>query len=177
MMRILLLLGLLIAAVAAQVRAASPTVVVLDIKGVINPVLADFVGRGIEEAEDNNATAIIIQMDAPGGLLTSMLEIVEDIIGARVPVVVYVSPAGAWAASAGVFITMAAHVAVMAPATNIGAAHPVTLGDEGEEGLSETEEEKILSILASKAKTWSLMSLIWLPLTLTTSSLSLMVWR
>ncbi len=151
--RILLLLGLLITAITAQVQAASPIIVVLDAKGVINPVLADYINRGIEEAEDNNATAVIIRMDTPGGLVSSMLEIVEDIIGARVPVVVYVAPAGAWAASAGVFITMSAHVAVMAPATNIGAAHPVTLGGEGEEGLSETEEEKILSILSSKAKT------------------------
>ena len=152
--RIILLLGLLITASTSLVaQAATSTIDVLHAKGVVNPVLADYIERGIEHAEDTNATAIIIQLDTPGGLVTSMLEIVEDIIGARVPVVVYVSPGGAWAASAGVFVTMAAHVAVMAPATNIGAAHPVSIGGEGEEGMSETEEEKILSILASKAKT------------------------
>ena len=154
LIRILLLLGLLITASTSLVaQAATSTIDVLHAKGVVNPVLADYIERGIEHAEDTNATAIIIQLDTPGGLVSSMLEIVEDIIGARVPVVVYVSPGGAWAASAGVFVTMAAHVAVMAPATNIGAAHPVSIGGEGEEGMSETEEEKILSILASKAKT------------------------
>ncbi len=150
--RILLLMGLLItASIAIEAQAAAPRIEVLHVKGTINPVLVDYIKRGIDHAEDNNAIACIIQLNTPGGLVSSMLDIVEDIVNAQVPVVVYVSPAGAWAASAGVFITMAAHVAVMAPATNIGAAHPVAVGGEGE--MSETQEEKILSIIASKAKT------------------------
>ena len=128
-LRIIILLGLLItASISITVQAASPPVVVLNIDGVINPVLADYIERGIEDAEENDATVCIIQMDTPGGLDTAMRDIVQDIVNARVPVVVYVSPSGARAASAGVFITMAAHVAVMAPNTAIGAAHPVALG-------------------------------------------------
>ena len=150
--RILLLLGLLItASIAVEAQAATSTIDVLQVKGTVNPVLVDYIKHGIDHAEDNNAIACIIQLDTPGGLVTSMLDIVEDIVNAQVPVVVYVSPAGGWAASAGVFITMAAHVAAMAPATNIGAAHPVAVGGEAE--MSETQEEKILSIIASKAKT------------------------
>ena len=150
--RILLLLGLIItASIAIEVEAASSRIDVLHVDGVVNPVLVDYIERGIEQAEDDNAIACIIQLDTPGGLVTSMLDIVEDIVNARVPIVVYISPAGAWAASAGTFITMAAHVAAMAPATNIGAAHPVTIDSETE--MSEAEEEKTINIIASKAKT------------------------
>ncbi|MBA7473708.1 hypothetical protein ES707_09051 [subsurface metagenome] len=150
--RILLLLGLIItASIAIEVEAASSRIDVLHVDGVVNPVLVDYIERGIEQAEDDNAIACIIQLDTPGGLVTSMLDIVEDIVNARVPIVVYISPAGAWAASAGTFITMAAHVAAMAPATNIGAAHPVAIDSETE--MSEAEEEKTINIIASKAKT------------------------
>ena len=150
--RILLLLGLIItASIAIEVEAASSRIDVLHVDGVVNPVLVDYIERGIEQAEDDNAIACIIQLDTPGGLVTSMLDIVEDIVNARVPIVVYISPAGAWAASAGTFITMAAHVAAMAPATNIGAAHPVTIDSETE--MTEAEEEKTINIIASKAKT------------------------
>ena len=148
--RILLLLGLVItASIAVEAEAASSRIDVLHVEGVINPVLVDYIERGIEQAEDNNAIACIIQMDTPGGLDTSMRDIVKDIVDARVPVVVYVSPAGARAASAGVFITMAAHVAAMAPNTAIGAAHPVSIGAEGEEGMSETMEEKVVNDAAA----------------------------
>ena len=150
LIRIVLLLGLLIVACTAIVaQAASPTIVVLNIKGVINPVLADYISRGIEDAEDNNATVCIIQMDTPGGLDTAMRDIVQEIVNARVPVVVYVAPSGARAASAGVFITMAAHVAVMAPNTAIGAASPVSIGPEGEQQMSETMQEKVLNDAAA----------------------------
>jgi len=149
-MRLILLLGLLIAAsISITAQAASPTIVVLKIDGVINPVLADYIERGIEDAEDRNATACIIQMDTPGGLDTAMRDIVQHIVNARVPVIVYVSPSGARAASAGVFITMAAHVAVMAPNTAIGAASPVSIGPEGEQQISETMKEKILNDAAA----------------------------
>jgi len=148
--RIILLLGLLIVAgTAVGTQAASPTVAVLKIDGVINPVLADYISRGIEDAEDSNATVCIIQMDTPGGLDTAMRDIIQSIVNARIPVVVYVSPSGARAASAGVFITMAAHVAVMAPNTAIGAASPVSLGPEGEQQMSETMKEKVLNDAAA----------------------------
>ncbi len=151
--RILIILGLLTVGIASQAQAASPTVVVLNAKGVINPVLADYISRGIEAAEESHAEVCIIQLDTPGGLDTAMRDIVQDIIDARVPVVVYVSPAGARAASAGVFVTMAAHIAAMAPNTVIGAAHPVSLGPEGEQQVSSTMEEKILNDAAAYIRT------------------------
>ncbi len=147
--RILLLLGLLAtASIAIEARAAVSTVDVLLVKGIINPVLVDYIKRGIEHAEESNAVCII-QLDTPGGLDTSMRDIVTDIVNARVPVVVYVSPAGARAASAGVFITVAAHVAAMAPNTAIGAAHPVAVGAEGEQQMSSTMEEKVVNDAAA----------------------------
>lgn len=145
----LLLVLIIIGLIATKVQADSPTIAVLTVKGVINPVLADYIDRGIEEAEESNAIACIIQMDTPGGLDTSMRDIVKNIVNARIPVVVYVSPSGARAASAGVFITMAAHVAAMSPNTAIGAASPVSIGPEGEEQVSETMEEKIVNDAAA----------------------------
>ena len=143
---LLLVIGLLLAAsIATNVQAASPRIDVITIKGTINPVLVDYIESGIEQAEDNNAEVLIIQMDTPGGLDTAMRDIVQLIVNSRVPVAVYVAPSGARAASAGVFITMAAHVAVMAPNTAIGAAHPVAIGEEGESAMSETMEEKVLN--------------------------------
>jgi membrane-bound serine protease (ClpP class) len=147
---VILLLGLLIIAfVAGEVQGDSPTIDVLNAKGVINPVLVGYIERGIEHAEDSNAVACIIQLDTPGGLDTSMRDIVQSIVNSRVPVVVYVSPSGARAASAGVFITVAAHVAVMAPNTAIGAAHPVAVGTEGESQMSEAMEEKVVNDAAA----------------------------
>jgi membrane-bound serine protease (ClpP class) len=147
---LLLLMGLLITAfVAGEVRADSPKIDVIHVKGVINPVLVDYIERGIDHAEGSNAVACIIQMDTPGGLDTSMRDIVQSIVNAEVPVVVYVSPSGARAASAGVFVTVAAHVAVMAPNTAIGAAHPVAVGAEGEAQMSEAMEEKIVNDAAA----------------------------
>ena len=149
-MRILLLLGLLtFASTAIEAQAATPRIDVLQVKGTINPVLVDYIENGINHAEETNAVACIIQLDTPGGLDTSMRDIVQSIVNARVPVVVYVSPSGARAASAGVFITMAAHVAAMAPNTAIGAAHPVAIGAEGEAQMSEAMEEKIVNDAAA----------------------------
>ncbi len=91
----------------------------------VNPVMQRYIDRGIGEAERTNAKAVVIQLDTPGGLSTSMEHIVQRIQSSKVPVIVYVSPSGAKAASAGTFITMSAHVAAMAPGTSIGAAHPV----------------------------------------------------
>jgi len=99
----------------------------MKIDGTINPVAAGFIHDGIRKAEKENAICLIIHLNTPGGLLKSTRLIVSDILESPVPVVVYVSPAGSQSGSAGVFITLAAHVAAMAPGTNIGAAHPVTL--------------------------------------------------
>jgi membrane-bound serine protease (ClpP class) len=99
----------------------------------VNPVMRQYIDRGIGEAERTDAAAVVIQLDTPGGLSDSMEKIVQRIQSAKVPIIVYVAPSGAKAASAGTFITMSAHVAAMAPATSIGAAHPVsaTGGDIG----------------------------------------------
>ena len=139
---ILVLLGL---SIATSVSAQGHSIDVLTIKGTINPVLIDYVERGIEDAETRNSEALIIQLDTPGGLDTSMRDIIQLMVNSDVPVVVFVAPSGARAASAGVFITMAAHVAVMSPNTAIGAAHPVSIGEDGETQVSETMEEKILN--------------------------------
>jgi membrane-bound serine protease (ClpP class) len=150
--RLTLLIGILTAtaiAMASGAQAANSRIDVLEINGVINPVTANYVNRGINQAEEANAVACVIQLDTPGGLDTSMRDIVKDIVDSKVPVVVYVSPAGARAASAGVFVTMAAHVAAMAPNTNIGAAHPVAIGEEGEAQMSEEMQEKVVNDAAA----------------------------
>lgn len=102
-------------------------VVAINLDGTINPASADFIHSAIEKAEKVNAECLIIRLNTPGGLLKSTRVIVSDLLVAQVPVVVYVSPAGAHAGSAGVFITLAADIAAMAPGTNIGAAHPVAM--------------------------------------------------
>jgi membrane-bound serine protease (ClpP class) len=103
---------------------------VLTVDGMINPVMANYLERGIEEAERSSARAVVIRLNTPGGLDSSMREIVQAIMASEVPVIVYVAPTGARAASAGTFVTMAAHIAAMAPATAIGAAHPVMAGGD-----------------------------------------------
>jgi membrane-bound serine protease (ClpP class) len=135
--------------VSAIAQAQHPAVVVVKIRGIINPVMADYLERGIREAETRNATVCIVQLDTPGGLDTAMRDMVQDIVNSTVPVVVYVSPSGARAASAGVFITVAAHVAAMAPNTAIGAASPVSIGASGEEEISETMREKVMNDAAA----------------------------
>jgi membrane-bound serine protease (ClpP class) len=125
------------AGVAAQ-PAAAPVrpVVVGDVKGIINPVMAGYVGRVLDEAERSNAAAVVFTLDTPGGLSDATRDINLRILSATVPVIVYVAPDGARAGSAGVYITYAAHLAAMAPATNIGSATPVALGQDGEQRLS-----------------------------------------
>ena len=107
--------------------AEAQTVVSININGSINPASAAFISRAITKAANQKAECLIIHLNTPGGLLKSTRVIVADILQSQVPVVVYVSPGGAHAGSAGVFLTMAAHVAVMSPGTNIGAAHPVSM--------------------------------------------------
>jgi membrane-bound serine protease (ClpP class) len=98
---------------------------------VINPVIAQYISQAIDRAEQDGAEALIIKLDTPGGLLASTRTIVKEELNASVPIIVYVSPSGARAGSAGVFITLAANIAAMAPSTNIGAAHPVDIGGGG----------------------------------------------
>ncbi|MEC4671225.1 MAG: nodulation protein NfeD [Nitrospirota bacterium] len=106
----------------------SPLVIVATYEGVINPVAAEYLHAAIAFAEEERAELLVFQLDTPGGLDTSMRTMIKDIIGSQIPIGVYVFPSGGRAASAGVFITLAAHVAAMAPGTNIGAAHPVAMG-------------------------------------------------
>ena len=112
-------------------------VMVITINGVINPVSAEFIGKSIRKAREKQVEALVIELDTPGGLDTSMRTSVKDIIGSDVPVVVFVSPSGSRAASAGVFLTLAAHIAAMAPGTNIGAAHPVAIGEKMDKTMAE----------------------------------------
>jgi membrane-bound serine protease (ClpP class) len=108
--------------------AAPAPVATIDLEGVISPVTLRLIGLAIDRAQADRAQALVVQLDTPGGLERSMRSIVQRMMNAEVPVIVFVGPTGARAASAGVFITMAAHVAAMAPATNIGAASPVAIG-------------------------------------------------
>ncbi len=133
------------------IAAASPTTVeVLTVDGTIVPVIADYIDRGISQAEENGAVVCIIELDTPGGLLDSTDRIVSRIMNAKVPIVVYVSPINAWAASAGTFITLSAHIAAMTPGTTIGAAHPVAGG--GEE-IPEDQMQKIVEFSAKWMET------------------------
>ncbi|PIV23584.1 MAG: serine protease [Deltaproteobacteria bacterium CG_4_8_14_3_um_filter_45_9] len=112
----------------------------IEVDGIINPATAKFITDSIDQAAQQGGQCLIIQLDTPGGLMDSMRLIVKKILASHIPIIVYVAPKGARAASAGVFITMAAHIAVMAPGTHIGAAHPVTLGAEGKESKTMTEK-------------------------------------
>src|SRR3990172_583163 len=143
---LLILVGLFVAVVAPGAGlAASSRVDIMHIDGVIVPVVGDYVDRGIRQAEANGASAVIIELSTPGGDYATTQRIVGTILNSKVPVIVYVSPSGGWAGSAGTFITLAAHIAAMAPGSRIGAAHPVTPGTE----LTPTEQEKITNDAAA----------------------------
>lgn len=132
--------------------ATSPVVVAI-YEGVINPVAAEYLHDALAFAETNGAQALIVQLDTPGGLDTSMRLIVKDFTGSPLPVVVFVSPSGGRAASAGVFITMAAQVAAMASGTNIGAAHPVAMGGgEMDKAMKEKVENDSAAYIKSIAE-------------------------
>lgn len=133
-------------ALAQPKNPSSPHVNLIVIDGGINPAVDDFIRENIERAQNSGARALIIQLDTPGGLLSSTQDIVKKILGAPLPVIVYVAPSGAGAGSAGVFITLSAHIAAMAPGTNIGAAHPVGGGGQEVKGVM---GEKIENYAAS----------------------------
>ncbi len=133
----------------AAAGAADNWVELISIDGSINPATADFIADSLHDASARGASALVIELDTPGGLLASTQRIVKDLLGAPIPVIVYVAPSGAGAASAGTFITEAANIAAMAPGTTIGAAHPVGTGGADETGVL---GEKIENFTASFAR-------------------------
>src|SRR5438876_6392138 len=138
---VLVLVALVLLAAAPASSAPAPVATVV-VDGVISPVTLRLVESAITRAKTGGAQALVIQLDTPGGLERSMRAICQRLLNAEIPVVVWVGPTGARAASAGVFITMAAHVAAMAPATNIGAAHPVALsGGVDKESMKKIEND------------------------------------
>jgi membrane-bound serine protease (ClpP class) len=148
--KIFLIAILSVALLGAKIVKAEPgDIYIIRIAGAISPGTTEFINSGIRTAEENGAACIIIELDTPGGLAESMRLIVQKILASRVPVVVFVSPSGARAASAGVMITMAADVAAMAPGTNIGAAHPVGAGGRDIDGAM---SEKIVNDMVAQAK-------------------------
>ena len=147
MRKIVLLKLILLIAFSFTVKAQH--VIVITVDGPINPAAASFVQRSIAKAQKEKAPCLIIRLNTPGGLLKSTRVITGEILEAPLPVVVYVSPGGAHAGSAGVFITMAAHVAAMAPGTNIGAAHPVSM----QGGMDTTMNDKATNDAAAFLRT------------------------
>ena len=136
-------------------QVVRPRVEVAVVKGMIGPVSAEFIEESLERAQTSGARLLIIQLDTPGGLLEATRDIVKGLLGTRLPVAIYVAPSGSRAGSAGLFITMAAHVAAMAPGTNIGAAHPIIVGPGGGGGGDSTSvlDEKILNDTRAFIKT------------------------
>ena len=140
----------LFAAESAPTTAPPPVIYRARVKGVINPFSARYLERAIRETERAGAAALVLELDTPGGLDSSMRSMIQAELNSHAPVIVYVSPSGARAASAGMFITLGAHVAAMAPGTNIGAAHPVSLSERGQE--SEVMSAKVTEDAAALAR-------------------------
>ncbi len=128
---------------AAAAQAATPHVVLLPLTGIVDQVMASYVHDGIASAASSGAAAVVLEIDTPGGSLDSTRSITQDILGSSIPVITWVAPQGARAASAGTFITLAGAVAVMAPGTNIGAASPV--GENGED-LTGNEATTVMNV-------------------------------
>ncbi len=133
----------------ASTGLASGKALVIELEGAINPASAMVLERGLEKARKIDAKLVIVRLDTPGGLGSSMRSMVKAIMNSPIPVVVWVGPSGAGAASAGVLVTIAAHVAAMAPGTNIGAAHPVLAGGKD---IGKTMSEKVVNDMASYAR-------------------------
>src|SRR6478736_3916963 len=132
-------------------KGKSQTVYTITVDASINPATAEYIENGIRKAEDARASCLVIFLNTPGGLLKSTRVIVSIIIDANIPVVVYVAPAGAHAGSAGVFITMAAHVAATAPGPNIGAARPVELQGSPDTIMNEKSTNDAVAFIKSIA--------------------------
>lgn len=146
---VFLMLSFLIFSTSTTFAQPTSVIYLLKVEGTIDPITAQYMIEGIREADDNQAECVIIQMDTPGGLDESMRNIIKEMLNSRVPVVIYIAPQGARAASAGAFITMAANIAAMSPGTNIGAAHPVAMG-EGQ--IDEETKAKIVNDAAAYIK-------------------------
>src|SRR5262249_51165935 len=131
--------ALLVDLIPSQSRAAAP-VALIELDGAITPITVRLLDAAIDRARADRAQALIVELNTPGGLERSMRTMVQSILKSEVPVIVYVAPPGARAASAGVFLTIAAHVAAMAPATNIGAAHPVSMGGQMDKEMTRKVE-------------------------------------
>ncbi|MDM7203010.1 MAG: ATP-dependent Clp protease proteolytic subunit, partial [Thermodesulfobacteriaceae bacterium] len=131
-----------------RANAQRGEIFVIKIDGAITPVTSNFISYALNLAKENRGKALIIELDTPGGLVESTREIVKEILQSDIPVIIYVSPQGARAASAGVFILLASHLAAMAPSTHVGAAHPVELSGKADSKMM----EKIANDLATWAK-------------------------
>jgi membrane-bound serine protease (ClpP class) len=146
-------IGMLPGGASARAKPSAPRgearVLLVKLEGPVSPVTAEAFGAAVDRAEREGYRALILQIDTPGGLMTSMRDMVKDLLAAKVPVIAWVAPGGACAASAGVFITMAADVAAMAPGTNIGAASPVNL----QGGMDSTMAHKVTNDAAAFART------------------------
>ena len=147
----ILILILLATSVCAFAEEKKPVFNVISVDGIITSPTAKHIAQSIEEASKEGAEGLIILLDTPGGMDTAMRDIAKSILNAPLPVIVYVSPPGARAASAGVIITQAAHIAAMAPGTNIGAAHPVAIGIGGG-GMDKTMSKKVENDAAAYAR-------------------------
>ena len=144
---LLVTLGLCLLTLPAPALARQ--VNVIRVESVISPSSADYIVTAIKQAEKDKVAALVIELDTPGGLDTSMRVIIKEMLAAERPIVVYVAPSGARAASAGAFITVAAHIAAMAPGTNIGAAAPVAMGGQ----MDKTMEKKVTNDAAAYMRT------------------------
>lgn len=143
------LLGWLLGVPCFLISSTGAEVGLIRVNGAIGPATADYISRAIRVAESRNAACLIVQLDTPGGLLDSTKQIVQAFYASTVPIVVYVAPSGANAGSAGCFITLAADVAVMAPNTSIGAAHPVSIGAGGAEKQDDVMKQKLENFASS----------------------------
>lgn len=137
LIKIFLFILFLFSSIFSDSNEPGKKIIVINVDGTINPASSEYIKAGIKKAKEKNAECLIIKLNTPGGLLKSTRIIVSDILNSEIPVIVYVSPSGAQAASAGVFITLAAHFAIMSPGTNIGAAHPVTIQGEQDSIMNE----------------------------------------
>jgi membrane-bound serine protease (ClpP class) len=147
----ILILILLVTSVCAFAEEKKPVFNIISVDGIITSPTAKYIAQSIEEANKEGAEGLIILLDTPGGMDTAMRDIAKSILNAPLPVIVFVYPPGARAASAGVIITQAAHIAVMAPGTNIGAAHPVAIGPGGS-GMDKTMSRKVENDAAAYAR-------------------------
>jgi len=149
---LLLFSPLLVLNIPAKEESPGIEIMIIKVDGVINPARAEFIVKAIKKANEKKFSLIVMELDTPGGLDTSMRTIIKEMIGSSVPVVVYVSPSGARAASAGAFITIASHIAAMAPGTNIGAAHPVAVGEKMDKEMAKKVTNDAAAYIRSLAE-------------------------